>query len=162
MRAELLDLAGAQRFATRYADAMAAKHADDRWTRSAVFFAALVDGTTMLAEVQTAVGGAGAVFLVAGAWASYAFSVRWGAAGPATTLVVHEACRVLADRGVAALTLGGGVGDASDDSLLAFKRSWGGRAVPFRIGARVYVPEAHAALVEAGVARPLPAGAVRP
>jgi hypothetical protein len=149
-------------FAVHYARAMDAMQAADRWRRDRAYFGALAGGNTLYAEARTEGGGAAALFLTAGPRASYAYSVRWGASGTATTLVLHEACVALATAGVLTLTLGGGATDASDDPLLEFKRSWGGEAVPFRIGARVYDPDAHAALVEADAARPLPVGAVRP
>jgi hypothetical protein len=157
-----LDDGTADDFAGHYARAMDTKQAADRWRRDRDYFAALTGDAPLYAEARTEGGGAAAIFLTAGPRASYAYSVRWGASGTATTLVLHEACVALADAGVLALTLGGGVTDASDDPLLEFKRSWGGEAVPFRIGARVYDVDAHAALVAADVARPLPVGAVRP
>jgi hypothetical protein len=157
-----LDADAARLFAARYAVAMDEKGADDRWRRDARFFSGLADGDTLHAIAQTDGGGAAAIFLVAGPRASYAFSLRWGTSGTATTLVLHEACTVLASRAVHSLSLGGGATDAPDDPLLEFKRSWGGRAVPFRIGARVYDPAAHDALVSAYSARPLPVGAVCP
>lgn len=157
-----LDASTAHDFAARYAAAMDGLGAAERWRRDGAFFAALATAGTLHAEAANEVGGSAAIFLVAEARASYAFSARWGTSGTTTTLALHEACRVLADRGVASLTLGGGATDGPDDPLLEFKRSWGGRAVPFRIGARVYDPAAHAALVAAGAARPLPEGAVRP
>jgi hypothetical protein len=157
-----LDADAARAFAAHYAVAMDEKGAADRWRRDARFFDALATGTTLHAIARTDGGGAAAIFLTAGDRASYAYSVRWGASGTATTLVLHDVCRVLASGGVQELTLGGGATDAPDDPLLEFKRSWGGRAVAFRLGARVYDPAAHDALVAADAARPLPAGAVRP
>ena len=157
-----LDAGTAADFAAHYARAMDEKQAPDRWRRSPAFFAALVDGSTFITRAETAAGGASAVFLVAHRRASYAFSVRWGSAATTSTLALHEGCRALSARGVDTMTLGGGVGDAAADSLLAFKRSWGGTGLRFRIGARAYVPDAHAELVAAGRARPLPAGTVPP
>jgi hypothetical protein len=157
-----LDAGAADEFAGHYARAMSEKRAADRWQRDGAYFAALVAGRPLYAEARTQAGGAAAIFLTAGPRASYAYSVRWGASGTATTLVLHEACVALAGAGVLTLTLGGGATDASDDPLLEFKRSWGGDAVPFRIGARVYDADAHDALVAADAARPLPVGAVRP
>jgi hypothetical protein len=152
----------ASEFAAHYARAMDAKRATERWRRDHAYFDVLVEGSPLYAEARNAGGGAAAIFLTAGPRASYAYSVRWGASGTGTTLVLHEACAALAAAGVQSLTLGGGSTDESDDPLLEFKRSWGGRAVPFRIGARVYDGDAHAALVAADAARPLPVGAVRP
>lgn len=155
-----LDARGALTFATRYAEAMQAKGATDRWRRGPGFFRALADGTTLLVEAGDRAAGAAAIFLVAGPRASYAFSARWGAPGPAASAVLAEGCRVLAAAGVSDVVLGGGVTDAPDDSLLDFKRSWGGAGVPFLIGARVYDAGAHRRAVVAGRARPLPATAV--
>ncbi len=155
-----LDARGALTFASRYAEAMRAKGATARWQRGPAFFRALADGTTLLVEAGDPSAGAAALFLVAGARASYAFSARWGAPGPGASAVLAAGCSALADAGVTEVVLGGGVTDASDDPLLDFKRSWGGAAVPFLIGARVYDADAHARAVAAGRARTLPASTV--
>jgi dTDP-4-amino-4,6-dideoxygalactose transaminase len=158
-----LDSSIASEFATRYEEHMERLDAAERWRLGPQYFAALArdDGLdAWIAEARDDQGGAACLVVRSGPVASYVYGTRWGRGGRATTLALWRAQEELAALGVGELLLGGGVGDADDDSLLRFKRRFAPREERLLLGARVFDRGAHDAAVREGRARPLPDGAV--
>jgi hypothetical protein len=84
---------------------------------------------------------AGAVFLFSDRWAHYYLSAREPDAGNyATSILIDAALDRAAELGLDGVYLGGGRSSAADDDLLRFKRSIGGRLLPYRVG-RVVIDE---------------------
>jgi hypothetical protein len=157
------DPSDAEEFADHHAAHMARVGAGTRWDLGSPYFRALAESPlvdAVIARADGPSGGAACVIFRSGPRAAYAFAERWGDAPGATTLALWTACVELRAGGVDELLLGGGTTDDPDDPLLAFKRSWGGSAVPMLVGARAFDRAAHDRLVAAGVARPLPEPAV--
>jgi hypothetical protein len=156
------DEAAAVDFARGYDEHMERVDAEARWRLDAAHFDALAtSGAELwLSTARNDDGGASLLFVVAGERATYLYGTRWGDVRAASTLAHWHAQEQLGRAGVRELLLGGGVTTDPDDSLLRFKRSWGGRDEQLFLGARVYDQRAHDAAVEAALARPLPEGVV--
>lgn len=161
-RFERFDQTAASGFARGYGEHMERVDADARWRLDEEHFAALAASGASLwqASAENDDGGASLLFVVSGSHATYLYGTRWGDVRAASTLAHWRAQEELARGGVAELLLGGGVTTAADDSLLHFKRSWGGRDAQLFLGGRVYDQRAHDAAVAASLARPLPTGVV--
>jgi hypothetical protein len=156
------DASSASEFARGYDEHMERLDADARWRLDDEHFHALAtSGAELwLSSALDADGGASLVFVVSGARATYLYGTRWGDVRAASTVAHWRAQEELAAAGVTELLLGGGVTTDPDDSLLRFKRSWGGRDEQLFLGARVYDQRAHDAAVAAALARPLPRSVV--
>jgi hypothetical protein len=158
-----LDPDAAAEFSRYYAAHMNQVDGAVRWRLGPEFFRALALASHEEATIswaRRADGGAASLFLRSGAHAAYAFSTRWGNAGTAATLSMWTAFEELARGGVREVLLGGGLTSRSEDSLLSFKRSWGGQLDQIFIAARAFDRYAHERLVAAGSARPLPIGTI--
>jgi len=81
------------------------------------------------------------VFLFGDRWVHYYLSARTASAGNyATSVLIDAALDSAAALNLDGVYLGGGRSTAADDDLLRFKRSVGGRLLPYRVG-RVVVDE---------------------
>ena len=151
-------------FARRYVDHMDELDADPRWRlhRDTFLVLAACDVDAWCVTVQTADAGAGAsvIYVVANTTAVYLYGTRWGRPHGEPTLAHVEMHGHLAALGVTDAVLGGGVTDAADDSLLAFKRTLGSREQPLHLAARAFDADAHDDAVGRGLLRSLPAKAV--
>ncbi len=87
---------------------------------------------------------AGAVFLGFGL-GEYHLSGKTheGAKVSATSLLIHEAAGRLRNAGLARLHLGGGTTREAADALLFFKAGFSPRRAVFRIGRRIFLPDAY-------------------
>jgi hypothetical protein len=78
---------------------------------------------------------AGAVFLFGDRWVHYYLSARTAnASNYATSVLIDAALDRAATLSLHGVYLGGGRSTAADDELLRFKRSIGGRLLPYRVG----------------------------
>jgi hypothetical protein len=139
--------------------------AEPRWCFTPTYFAALANAAASQIFLSTAASetaGAAALFLTGRRSGAYFLACRWGEAHGATSLVISTAMQQLAEQGCSTLTLGGGVSDRPDDTLLAFKRSFADVEHSLQVGARLFRPRSQAEAVRAGLARPLPVNAVAP
>src|SRR5262245_23816809 len=110
---------------------------------TAGFFAALWNLPAARLAVAREAGAlkAGAVFLFGDRWVHYYLSARKASAGNyATSVLIDAALDSAAALNLDGVYLGGGRSTAADDDLLRFKRSVGGRLLPYRVG-RVVVDE---------------------
>jgi len=157
------DVAVADEFGARYAEAMDRLDAADRWRLDAGWFRGVAGRPGLwLSSATSDTGGAAGIFAVTAARASYHLAARWGQAPGASTAVLWNAFERLAALGVEVVNLGGGVTDGVDDPLLRFKASLATRTVPLLLGGRCFDPAGHQRAECAGDARPLPAGYVVP
>lgn len=120
-------------FADLYASAMGRKNAAARWRLDGSYFEGLEKGDVDVAMVgalpylSAAHAEAAAVFLFGKSVAYYHLAATVAAPPPgAADAVVMAGARLARDRGCDWLHLGGGVTAAKEDSLLAYKRSFGG------------------------------------
>ncbi|HXQ19720.1 MAG TPA: hypothetical protein VN781_08860 [Acidimicrobiales bacterium] len=157
------DAAAAGRFGARYASLMEERGASERWRLTPTYFEALAahaaDALVAVECIGTG-GGSAVLYLVNGPRSAYLHSVRWGDSAGATTLANWHAFGALWQAGVCEVNLGGGVTTDPADSLLAFKRSFGGEVRMLYLAGRALEPLEHERAVRAGLARPLPEGSV--
>jgi len=116
-------------FAENYNHAMARKGAPTRWSRSAEYFARIGVGCggLMLEAREEGERHASAIFTAGKDSAYYEFAASVGTPiDGASDLLILEAAQWARGKGCTWLHLGGGVTSSPDDSLLAYKRSFGG------------------------------------
>jgi hypothetical protein len=141
-------------FVRLYRRTMERLHADDYYYFNEDYFAGLrgliADSGWLLAAKQDGEGVAAALFLKGQRWLHYHLS----ASDPsrrlpgATNALIYNAARMGSLDGFEALHLGGGISQATDDSLLKFKRKMGTNAHAFYIGKRIHQPRVYAELRE--------------
>jgi hypothetical protein len=134
---------GREDFAGLYRASMERLDADRDLRFNGGFFAALwrLPSAQLAVAREAGTIKAGAVFLFGARWAHYYLSAREPDAGNyATSLLIDAALDRAAALGLQGVYLGGGRSTAPDDDLLRFKRSIGGRLLPYRIG-RVVIDE---------------------
>jgi serine/alanine adding enzyme len=143
VEAEEVMLADVGAFSLLYAKTMARRRATGRWEYSTEYFARLLGELhDNAALIFSRTGGAihtGAIILFGGKTAYYHYAAS-GEAVPtgAGDLVILEAARIAAERGCQWLHLGGGLTADPDDSLLAYKASFGGERVPVFMRRRIF------------------------
>jgi len=159
---EALETRNAAAFATQYAAHMERVGASERWRLEADTFQSLVTCgvDASLCTASCADGGATALYLRRHSTATLLYAVRWGTTRNEPLLANVSAHEHLFALGCSRFLLGGGVSDADDDSLLAFKRKLANQETDLFLAARVFDPRAHATAVAEGHARPLPDQAV--
>ena len=144
------DPAGWPAFITLYRAAMDRLGAAESLRFSDTYFSRLcAHGSVELLSLSDARGVASAAVMLWGPqWGHYHLAARrHDAPNYAANLVLQVAIERAQQRGLSGIHLGGGTTNASDDSLLRFKRSLGGRAQPFHVARVIADPEAFEALV---------------
>jgi hypothetical protein len=127
---------GLERFREVYDDTMRRLGAGEFYFFPPEYYRALTEGLGDRLGVALAVRGAevvgGALFLAGDSWAHYHLSgtTDAGREAKAGTLLVHEGALWARGRGCRLLHLGGGT--SGEDSLFAFKRSFGGETYTYR------------------------------
>ncbi|MFM2207332.1 MAG: hypothetical protein RL213_1307 [Bacteroidota bacterium] len=141
-------------FVSLYLENMRQLNAAPMYFFSGAFFGHLEQlsrqgGCSLVAEHEGAAVGA-AVFLYSGAYGHYylASANPAGRALGAGNLLLHEGINRCRESGVRLVHLGGGLTGASDDPLLAFKKSFSPDTVPYYIGRRVHDEETCRRLVQ--------------
>jgi hypothetical protein len=137
-------------FPTLYRGAMRAVGATDFYYFSDDYFAAaasLKTGHFALCRLQNRVV-SGAIFLVSGDIMEYHLSAsdEAGKRLGATNLLLHDAALRGGGMGCTRLHLGGGTDASPDNPLFFFKAGFSSRRASFKIGKRVYLPQAYARL----------------
>jgi hypothetical protein len=128
--------------------------ADDYYYFSEEYFAGLreltCDAGWLLAARQDGVCVAASLFLKGQRWLHYHLSASdpERRAPGATNALIYRAAQLGSREGFEVLHLGGGISQATDDSLLKFKRRMGTDAHAFYIGKRIHQPLTYASLRE--------------